>query len=63
MTKQEKIAEVIKVQYNDFRGRVMWGVKEIHNRIRLNSTDEQYLEFLEKCVKENPRPVYKPLSL
>lgn len=59
MTTQEKIAEIIKEQYHDFKGSKMLYIKLLHNRIKESSTDEEYLSFLEKAQKENPRPVYK----
>lgn len=61
---QKRIAEIIKDQYGDFKGRKMWPVKEVHEKMRRKISEEEYLEFLEKQVKENPRPVYQiPESL
>jgi len=59
MTTQEKIAEIIKDQFNDFKGDKMIGLKLLHSRIRSTLSDESYLLFLEKAQKENPRPIYK----
>lgn len=56
---QKRIAEIIKEQYDDFKGRKMWPVKEVHAKMRHKISDEEYLQFLEKQVNENPRPVYQ----
>jgi len=56
---KEKIKELVKSQYEDFKGKRMWALKELHNVMRITMGDEKYLEFLEKSAKENPRPVYK----
>lgn len=61
MTTQEKIAEIIKNQFKDYRGHhpLVRQLKKVHNMVRQVEGDEKFLEFLEKSVKENPRPVYK----
>lgn len=61
MTTQEKIAAIIEDQFHGYRGHHPYVVatKKLHRKIRQVEGDEKFLEFLEKSVKENPRPVYK----
>lgn len=61
MTTQDKIAAIIKDEFRDYRGYhpLVRAIKKVHEKIRQRDGDEIFLAFLERSVKENPRPVYK----
>ena len=58
-TTLEKIKQIEREQYNDFDGRKMIGLKQVHSILRNRIGDEDYLRYIEKQQKENPRPVFK----
>lgn len=58
MNQQELIDEIVESQYSGFRGRIFASMKPMHDNIRQQFGDMAYLDFLEKSVKENPKPVY-----
>ena len=58
-TTLEKIKQIEREQYNDFDGRKMIGLKQVHSILRNRIGDEDYLRYIEKQQKENPRPVHK----
>lgn len=58
MKNQDRINQIVKEQYNDFRGSVFAALKPMHDGIRREFGDDTYLDFLERSVRENPRPAY-----
>jgi hypothetical protein len=58
----EKINSIIEDQYNGYRGRVWGRLKVLHDELRGEIGDKAFLDFLEKAVKENPKPKYIPIE-
>jgi hypothetical protein len=57
-TTAERIAELHKEQYNDFKGTKMQTLKIVHAALRHYAGDIKYLAFLEEQKIVNPRPIY-----
>jgi len=55
----EKIAQIINRQYGNYKGNKYKGLRGLHNIIRQLNGDEKFLQFLEMCEKENPKPLYQ----
>ena len=60
MTTQERIEEIIDKEFNNYGGSRVRPIKKLHDNLRKALGDKSFLIFLEKAVKENPRPIYKP---
>lgn len=58
---EDRIDEIIKSQYNGFRGKFMKSIRNIHWIMRMKIGDQKYLEYIQKQKSQNPRPVYKPM--
>lgn len=55
---EDKINQILKDQYNNFKGRRVAPLATVHSLLRSAIGDDKYLEFIAKDQKENPRPVY-----
>ena len=47
MTTQEKIADLTKKKFNDYKGRQMQKIGAAHALLRMEKGDEWFLQFLE----------------
>ena len=58
MTVSEKIDLIVKERYNNYNGEIMDYIKGLHEYMRENISDDDFLEYLETCEAVNPRPVF-----
>jgi len=56
METKEHIDKIIEEQYNNYRGRVMYRLKIIHNVLRKEIGDKKFLAYIIKRQQENPKP-------
>lgn len=63
MSTADKIAAIVKDQYNNYTGKYMRNLIVPHAHLRDKLGDEKFLEYLEERKIADPRPVFEPAEV